>query len=379
METASVVVAIRTIKRVAYDIEQAFEKTRAGSDADTVDSKSREASSSPVNLVACETVTSVTIRQAIDAFMADPTRTRTSKSDAVYRSTYTTVAEVIGNETRLVEINRETCRELLSVLLRLPANARKRLPALSIREAAEFAHANSIPPMSVSNVNEYMNKFAVLLNWAIKEEMIVKNPVSSLRVMIPAGKRDRRKPFTTAQLIKIFNAPLYAGCKDDQLGYAIVGNARPRRSRFWIPLIGLYSGMRLNEICQLNSEDLKKVGGAWCFDVHTEAADGKSLKTSTSRRIVPVHPILIEAGIIIYLKESKFLNDKNFFPEIELDSFGVHSGRVSKWFARFLVACGAAEPHTCYHSFRHCFRDALREARVEREVALRLGGFRSWS
>jgi hypothetical protein len=69
------------------------------------------------------------------------------------------------------------------------------------------------------------------------------------------------------------------------------------------------------------------------------------------------------------------MNDKKLFPDIKLDSFGMHSGRVSKWFARFLITCGAAEPHTCYHSFRHCFRDALREARVEREVALRLGGW----
>jgi integrase len=374
LATASRSEALRKIKRIAYEIEETFERALLGEATMLPPSRLHVPPTPALNDIGLAPAP-ITLGQAIDAFMADPTRPRAPKSEVVYRSTYTAIAEVIGSKVCLPSVSRETCRELLAILLRLPANAKKRFPHLSLREAANFAHANSIAPMSVSNANEYMTKLAVLLNWAVKEEMIARNPASGLRVTIPAGKRDRRRPFTTAQLIKIFNAPLYTGCKDDASGYALVGEARPRRSRFWIPLIGLYSGMRLNEICQLNTADLKKIGVIWCFDVHTEAEDGKSLKTITSRRIVPLHPLLIGAGILAYHRERIKMEDAKLFPDILLDSFGMHSGRVSKWFARFLIKCGAAEPQTCYHSFRHCFRDALREARVEREVALRLGGW----
>lgn len=35
------------------------------------------------------------------------------------------------------------------------------------------------------------------------------------------------------------------------------GDQFPRRHRFWLPLIALWSGMRIEEICQLYVEDIK--------------------------------------------------------------------------------------------------------------------------
>ncbi|MFA7587344.1 MAG: hypothetical protein WCY11_14330, partial [Novosphingobium sp.] len=137
------------------------------------------------------------------------------------------------------------------VLQNLPSNAKKRFPALTPREAARHASAHGIAPMSVANVNEYMNKLSTLLNWACREEWISRNVASGLRLAVPTASAEKRKPFSVGQLRAIFDAPLYRGCRDDENGYAILGSNRPRRSRFWIPVIGLYSGARLNEICQL--------------------------------------------------------------------------------------------------------------------------------
>ena len=58
-----------------------------------------------------------------------------------------------------------------------------------------------------------------------------------------------------------------------------------------MPLIGLYSGLRMGEICGLQLEDIKKIDEVWCFDVNEE--QDKRLKTVNSKRIVPVHPHLI--------------------------------------------------------------------------------------
>ncbi|WP_340313401.1 site-specific integrase [Rhizorhabdus argentea] len=229
--------------------------------------------------------------------------------------------------------------------------------------------------MSSANCNEYMNKFSTLLNWAVREEIVTRNPARGLRVAETVAARDKRLPFSSDQLTRMFNAPLYRGCRNDQNGYAQVGPERPRRARFWIPLIALFSGMRQGEICQLLTSDIQEVDGVICFAVCADEADAKHLKTSASARLVPVHPMLIRIGFARYVAARQGAADVRLFPELMPDRYGRYSGKFSVWFARYLVSCGANAERTCFHSARHSFRDALRAARVEREVALTLGGW----
>ena len=43
----------------------------------------------------------------------------------------------------------------------------------------------------------------------------------------------------------------------------------------WVPLIALYSGMRLGEICQLRTADVILEGKVWFFDVTDEGSGTK--------------------------------------------------------------------------------------------------------
>ena len=61
-------------------------------------------------------------------------------------------------------------------------------------------------------------------------------------------------------------------------------------SHFWIPLIGLYTGMRLEEIAQIYVSDVRKAKGVWCIDVNEDKPD-KHVKTGA--RLVPLHPVLV--------------------------------------------------------------------------------------
>lgn len=62
-------------------------------------------------------------------------------------------------------------------------------------------------------------------------------------------------------------------------------------SRFWAPLIALYSGMRLEEICPLHLSDIIKEDGVLCFSINEErggSGDVKHVKSSAGIRKVPV-------------------------------------------------------------------------------------------
>lgn len=100
--------------------------------------------------------------------------------------------------------------------------------------------------------------------------------------------KDRRLPFDANDLIRIFSAPLYTGCVNDERGYAKFGIERPRRARYWVPLIALYSGMRLNEICQLTLDDIAFVDGVDVILIRgDEDKETKRVKNAAGHRFVP--------------------------------------------------------------------------------------------
>ncbi|UEM03238.1 tyrosine-type recombinase/integrase [Skermanella rosea] len=320
-----------------------------------------------------------TIQQVYDAYMADPGVIRSGKTVLAYETVFGLLIEIIGQDTPLSDIGRETCREVMDTLRWLPPNSTKRYPNLTAREIAQKARdAGKASGLSPATVNGYMTKLSALLTWAVNEGFIDRNPAKGLGVVDTTNRKDKRQPFTPKQLQAIFTAPLYTGCQDDDYGYAKPGDARPRRGRFWVPLIGLFAGMRLNEICQMNTEDVRVIDSTLCFVVTAEAikgTDDKRLKTGSSERVIPVHPMLLAAGFEDYVSEQRRKRNAKLFPELTPAKTGYYSDIFSKWFRRFLQKTGASAGRTCFHSFRHNFRDALREARVDRELALALGGW----
>jgi hypothetical protein len=148
---------------MAYEIEKGFETLR-GDTAVVVGQRSNLPTALPIaelngGALLPFAAKALTVSQAAALYLADPSSQRTAKSLMIYRTTYEPVFTIIGTDTPLHAISRETCRDLLSVLRHLPSNARKRFLKLTPREAAANAQANGIPAMSAANVNEYLNSF----------------------------------------------------------------------------------------------------------------------------------------------------------------------------------------------------------------------------
>jgi integrase len=85
-----------------------------------------------------------------------------------------------------------------------------------------------------------------------------------------------------------------------------------------LPIIGLYTGARPREICQLNPQcDYGEVDGVWhlSFNETTPAGKGvvKSIKTGETRH-VPLHPELVRLGLPEYLARMKQEGADRLFP-----------------------------------------------------------------
>ena len=265
------------------------------------------------------------------------------------------------------------------MLRHLPRNAAKRFPKLSLREASERAREKGgIELISAANANVHLANFSSFLNWAVNEELLPRNPMRGLRLPDDVAKRDKRHPFSDEQLRAIFNAPLYRGCLDGERGYAKTGLERPRNARFWVPLIALHTGMRLNEICQLDTADIREIESVHCIAVSEQSLQGssdKALKTVASERLIPIHPMLISSGLLAFVMQRRQSGQTKLFEEIDPGPRGKRAVAFSKWFTQFTRACGAYQPRTSFHSFRHNFRDELRAARIDHDIAMELGGW----
>lgn len=206
-----------------------------------------------------------------------------------------------------------------------------------------------------------------------------RNPAKGLSVHdpVPAGKK--RDAFPQDALPKLFQLPLYTGCKDDGAGYDTPGPNHPRRGRFWVPLLALFHGLRLGEACQLHVADVREMEGVHVLlltdDMPSDMdeADRKRIKTEAGIRYVPLHPEIVKIGFLSFVAEARKANRTRLFPEQAKDSHGYFSP-FSKWFGRFLDKAGVKTRKITFHSFRHSYRDALRRASVPRDVAQALGG-----
>jgi integrase len=115
-----------------------------------------------------------------------------------------------------------------------------------------------------------------------------------------------------------------------------------------LPLLGAFHGGRLNEFCQLRLDDVKQVGGVWVLDISQDSED-KHLKTAASKRLVPLHPILLEGLFADTSKRSGGAGTP-----------GSYAHYASRWFSGYSRRLGVhAKQRKVYHSFRNTVIDTL--------------------
>lgn len=85
--------------------------------------------------------------------------------------------------------------------------------------------------------------------------------------------------------------------------------------KFWLISIAAYTGMRLEEITQLNPCDdiYLDEDDIWIFDINEK--DVKSLKNNASPRVIPIHSKLLELGIVNFVEQLKAKNATRLFPD----------------------------------------------------------------
>jgi integrase len=130
-----------------------------------------------------------------------------------------------------------------------------------------------------TTINKYLSRIGTFCGWMERHGYLEKNFAKGLQVKRTRRAQDERERFTLEE-VEILLSNLDPDAK--------------KTWRYWLPILGYYTGARLNELCQLHCCDVQ-AGGVISFNDDTP---DKRLKNEPSRRLVPIHSELIRLGFL---------------------------------------------------------------------------------
>jgi len=201
------------------------------------------------------------------------------------KSTFALFSRIIGEDVAFSTLQYKELRSCKEKFLIVPSNINKN-KLYRDKTIEQVLQMDDVKPMARNTQNKHLNRVHSLFALAVKQGYTDQDYASGLTIGKDKDAQDARDPFTNDDLVKLFESPEYQK-HDFKHPY-----------HYWVPLIGLYTGARLNEICQLHLEDLEQINnGLYVFNFNCGSED-KTVKTRSSSRIIPIHSKLIDLGLI---------------------------------------------------------------------------------
>lgn len=132
-----------------------------------------------------------------------------------------------------------------------------------------------------------------------------------------------RDGFEDDEVINIISQPLFTGCRSRRLKWT-KGNVLVQGYDYWNFLMLLLTGMRPGEVAPLMVDDIKQKEGYAYIDLRAfntrkgrvSRAEARQIKTRSSDRIVPLHPLLIDLGLLAHRDHMRQAGSARLFPDV---------------------------------------------------------------
>lgn len=287
----------------------------------------------------------------------------TPKTETEYRAVYKLLVS-LTNDMMVASVDYQAAQFLKETLMKLPSNMNKK-PLYREKTVNEVV-AMKIPKddlLSTSKVNAYIGRISQFFIWLVKNGYVQVNPFSGLKLKEKTAGHEKRKVFDNADLVALFSSPEFQA------------SDRKHPYYYWLPLLGLFTGARIDELCQLYLDDVYQNGDLWVIDINDN--DDKKLKNSCAR-VIPIHSRLIDLGLIEYVSTLRKNGHTRLFPELKKGRDG-YSQAASKWFSRYSTRCGVIDNLKTFHSFRHTVINFLKQRNEVKEKVSAIVGHKETS
>jgi len=226
--------------------------------------------------------------------------------------------------------------------------------------------------MAAKTARDHLNWVRALFRLAKAGQSIAANPFDGVK--IEGGTASQlRDGFSLAEVARLFDGPLFRE-------YRLPAEAKAGLdAAYWVPLLALYTGARVSELCQLRVDDIGMDDGLHApasvpvlkiRPAPTEAgARRKGVKTTSSIRKVPIHRELVRLGFLDYVDAIRELGGVQVFPAVKVPERYQAGNYFSSWYAGYRASLGfETRAGKDAHNLRHTVRSRLTEASVPEGV-----------
>lgn len=285
-------------------------------------------------------------------------RTKLEKADHVKL-----LEEILGKQTDVRRLTPMDAKKVKDTLSAYPKNRFKK-PETKGKPLSEVLSMQNVERIQVPTINKHLQTYNDMFEWGRRNGFIGANHFSGIAIRHNKKRAQTgRKPFSPEQIKLLLETILKN--KD--------GLIRKDYQK-WGPLIGLYTGARLNEIAQIDLSDIREEKGVLVFDLN-DHGEGKQLKTAASRRLVPVHSRLIEFGLLTYVEKLKSKGATTLFPDFPNSVEHGRGRNLGRWFnEKLLPKLGIKSEELVFHSLRHTIITALMHADVPEQIVKAIAG-----
>lgn len=299
-----------------------------------------------------------TLSKLIELYVADRSVHWSSKTKAEFARYFSTLLSLLGDKA-ISNISRTDCIQCRELLKSLPPNFTKKKQFIGMT-AKEIAQTNSQRPcLTAKTINKYLTLLSSFFKWTIKQGLLSSNPAESLLLTLNNSVSEEREVYSLEEI---------------HLIQAKLPRLTSEPEKHWIPMIAMYSGLRMDEICQFQKADIQLIEEVYCFNVNSQGQ--KRLKTSSSVRVVPIHPELVRLGFLDHIDR---LEGDHLWPNLSPDKYGRWGHKFGNWFSRFNRREITDNPKKCFHSFRHTVANQLKQKSVSETVIAELLGHKNES
>ncbi len=315
------------------------------------------------------------LSELLPSFLTAMDRVWKGQTMAQNKATYRMFQEVCGDRP-IGSYQRRDLSLFYQTLCALPALYAKKAAwrDLPLVEVAEIIKNSGDERLAMKTVKRHFGAMGRLFDHSKTHgEFEGDNPAYGFEFPTAKGRaKEDRDMWQGEKLTALFNSPVWRGCQSEARR-STPGSLIIKDEKYWLPLLGLYHGNRLEEFAQLHREDVKQEYDICYLDINDDGE--KQLKNAQSKRRVPLHPKLKEMGFIQYVEATAPNVGDRVFPNLQPGGPDNKLGYYfTKWWSQYRRAVGVYDKKLNYHSFRHGVTTKLFSADVQEAFVDELTG-----
>ena len=318
-----------------------------------------------------------TVATFVDALVADRTSPGLGKkawtAGTAYqnRTTYRLWTELMG-DVPVVKVTGREAGLFRERLLRLPASHGKAVgkggkrPQISAEQAIEAADARDgvtraiaeaagkppiglVPRLSLKTAARHFSAMTQMWKWLRAREHVSSLPFTGFEFPRVRSARAARDDWSETDLLRLLRS------------HHMRAAAAARGRDWWLVVIAMYTGMRLEEVCRLRpGTDIRMEDGVPHLLVQEQDAPPWSPKSEAGERAIPLHAVLVEAGLLAWAEARAAAGEARIVPGTRMTGrAGSLGAEPSRQFSKLKMGLKVA-PKTTFHSFRHSVSTILR-------------------